>query len=143
METQEKQGAAQGAEAPKENPKQAVKETPVRKIGANLPAVQHPALTLAQTVKTVEELYIKVKQRDKLEMYIEDLTKLEVKKRDEELGDKNHYSGCTFSIRDDRNQMFELRHPIILGELITFLKGNLEERKALIEKQIKLPVKAA
>jgi hypothetical protein len=129
---------AQGANAPK-----GTETATVRELGKNLPAVQHQAITLAKTIKTVEELHVKIKQRDRLELYTDQLSKFDIKKTDEDLGEASYYAGCKLELRDDDNRTFVTKHPVVIKEVIKFMFERFDARRAEIEKSIQLPNVAA
>lgn len=116
----------------------------VRQLGKNLPAVQQKALSLAQTIKTVTDLNTKVKHLNSLEAYSQKLENFTVKKKEEDLDTNiNYYTGCKFELRDDDNQIFTLKHPVLVKEVIDFVKKRLDAKRAEIEATIKLPINTA
>lgn len=134
MEKNKKAPEMQGKEAQKNN---------VIEIGNHLPAVIIPALTLPQTIKTVEELFRKIQHRDRLELYSEKLSDFVIKKTDEDLEPSNYYTGCRLEIKDDENNVFSIKHPLVIKETIDFMRGRFTARLKEIEAQIKLPTNQA
>ena len=113
--------------------------TAERKLGVNLPAVQKKAIDLATVIKTVDELHKKVKQRDKLEYYSDELRSFSVQPSEEELEGVNRFMGCSIKITDDNSRQFELRNPIVIKDVIEFMFGRFEARKAEIEAELIFP----
>ena len=130
----EKAGAPQGGKP---------EEVKILEIGKNLPAVQAKAMELPIVIKTVEELFKKIQHRDKLESYTQQLSDFVINKTDEDLEPTSYFVGCRLEITDDANAKFQLKHPVVIKEVIEFIKGRFTVKLAEIEKQIKLPVNQA
>ncbi len=98
-----------------------------------------PGLNLTQTLKIVEELHIKKRQRDNLAALLENLEDFEIEQKDEDLDDKSYYSGCTITLKDDARREFSTKNPAIIGEVVNFLKFKFADKLIEIEAQIVLP----
>jgi len=97
------------------------------------------ALNLAETMKLVEELHMKKRHRDRLELSIDELVSFEIKQLDEDLSDKSYYSGCNITIKDDNRAEFSTKNPVIISEVVKYLKLKFTERLTEIEASIVLP----
>jgi hypothetical protein len=116
--------------------------TETREIGVNLPVVQKKAVDLATTIKGVEALHKKIQHRDRLEYYTEELQSFSVEPKEEDLESTNRYYGCKLEITDDHGNSFELKHPVVIKEVIDFMFGRFSARKAEIEAEIVFPTAA-
>lgn len=96
-------------------------------------------LNLAETMKLVEELHMKKRHRDRLEVSIDELESFEIKQKDEDLGDKSYYTGCHISIKDDNRTEFLTKNPAIIAEVVNFLKQKFSDKLTEIEALIVLP----
>lgn len=96
-------------------------------------------LNLAETMRLVEDLHMKKRHRDRLEMSIDELESFEIKKRDEDLDDKNYYSGCLITIEDDERGKFITKNPAIIADVVKYLKAKFTEKLIEIEASIVLP----
>lgn len=96
-------------------------------------------LNLAETMKLVEDLHMKKRHRDRLEFSIDELEKFEVKRQVEDLDDKSYYSGCQITIKDDGRGEFSTKNPVIIADVVNFLKRKFTEKLTEIEASIVLP----
>jgi hypothetical protein len=127
----EKVKEAPNAEAPKAEPaKPAEVQQEVKKI----------VLNLEGTLKFIEEMHRKAKQRTKLQDTIKNLDDFEVELRDEaDTTDTNYYTGCTLSITDDRNRKFETKNPTIIWTVAQLVNNMCVDKLAEIEAGIVIP----
>lgn len=95
--------------------------------------------SLMETMKIINELHQKTRHRNKLEVYSDILGKFSIEQKQEDLLEKNYYSGCILVINDDKREKFELRHPVLIGEVVEFLRLKFMEKLAEIEAEIILP----
>jgi len=94
---------------------------------------------LMETMKIIDELHQKTRHRNKLEVYSDLLGRFSIEQKKEDLLEKNYYSGCSLVITDDKRDNFELRHPVLIGEVVEFLKSKFNVKLAEIEAEIILP----
>ncbi|HEY0056283.1 MAG TPA: hypothetical protein VGB63_13080 [Pedobacter sp.] len=99
-----------------------------------------PVLNLDETLKLVEDLHLKKRHRDRLELSIDQLKGFEVTQRTEDLDDKNYYQGCIITIKDDNRNEWSTKNPAIIEQVVSFLKVKFLERLGEIEAQIVIPV---
>lgn len=133
------------AEAPKaeetkpqvEEPKQEPKAEPSK---AEVKATIKPVLNLESTLKLVEEMHRKSKQRTKLQETIKNLEGFEVELRDEaDTTDTNYYTGCVLVIEDDKRNKFETKNPTIIWAVAQMVNSMCVDKLAEIEASIVLP----
>lgn len=98
-----------------------------------------PVLNLAETMKLVEDLHMKKRHRDRLEVSIDELESFDIKQKDEDLGDKSYYTGCHISIKDDNRAEFLTKNPAIISEVVFYLKQKFADKLTEIEASIVLP----
>lgn len=98
-----------------------------------------PTLNLEQTLKVIEDLHLKKRHKDSLEGHLTQLDNFEIKQVAEDLNFKNHYTGCKIEITDDNRNSWSLKHPVIISEVVAFIKAKFYEKLAEIEAQIILP----
>lgn len=97
-------------------------------------------LTLEQTLKIVEDLHLKKRQKESLERHLRLLDTFEIEQVDEDLNLKNSYGRCKIEITDDSRNGWNLRHPVIITEVVAFIKAKFYEKLAEIEAEIILPI---
>jgi len=131
-----------------ENKTETLKEQPeAEAIKADVPkaeqAKSQPAktvLNLESTLKLVEEMHRKIKQRTKLQDTIDNLESFEVELRDEaDTTDTNYYTGCKLSIEDDKRNSFETKNPTIIWAVAQMVNSMCVDKLAEIEAGIVLP----
>ncbi len=92
------------------------------------------------TLKFIEEMHRKAKQRIKLQETIKNLDDFEVELRDEaDSADTNYYTGCTLTITDDRNRKFETKNPTIIWTVAQLVNNMCVDKLAEIEAGIVIP----
>ncbi|MBC8053748.1 MAG: hypothetical protein H7Y13_11855 [Sphingobacteriaceae bacterium] len=96
-------------------------------------------MNLDETLKVVEDLHRKKRQRDNLEYTSNLLDSFIIKRDEEDLDDKSYYQGCIISIKDDDNNEFKTKNPSIIGEVVKTLQRLFVEKLGEIEAQIVLP----
>jgi hypothetical protein len=134
------------AEKPQEQatqlPEQPKTEAPKAQIKAE-PAKEEPkkiVLNLEGTLKFIEEMHRKAKQRTKLQDTIKNLDDFEVELRDEaDTTDTNYYNGCTLTIEDDNRRKFETKNPTIIWTVAQLVNNMCVEKLAEIEAGIVIP----
>jgi len=127
--------AQQQPEQPKvEAPKAEVKAEPVKEEPKKI------VLNLEGTLKFIEEMHRKAKQRTKLQDTIKNLDDFEVELRDEaDTTDTNYYNGCTLTIEDDNRRKFETKNPTIIWTVAQLVNNMCVEKLAEIEAGIVIP----
>jgi len=122
--------ASQQPEQPKtEAPKAEIKAEPKKVV-----------LNLEGTLKFIEEMHRKAKQRTKLQDTIKNLDDFEVELRDEaDTTDTNYYNGCTLTIEDDNRRKFETKNPTIIWTVAQLVNNMCVEKLAEIEAGIVIP----
>lgn len=127
--------APQQPEQPKaEAPKAEVKAEPVKEEPKKI------VLNLEGTLKFIEEMHRKAKQRTKLQDTIKNLDDFEVELRDEaDTTDTNYYNGCTLTIEDDNRRKFETKNPTIIWTVAQLVNNMCVEKLAEIEAGIVIP----
>jgi hypothetical protein len=118
------------AEAPKTEVKaEQVKEEPKKIV-----------LNLEGTLKFIEEMHRKAKQRTKLQDTIKNLDDFEIELRDEaDTTDTNYYNGCVLTIEDDNRRKFETKNPTIIWTVAQLVNNMCIEKLAEIEAGIVIP----
>jgi len=96
-------------------------------------------LNLDETISVVQRLYMKMKFRDRLDMYIDLLNSLEIELAKEDLNKDNPYQGCTLVITDDRHGKFTLANPTLISETVDFLSTRMKNKLGEIEAELVLP----
>ncbi|MGY4385647.1 hypothetical protein ACVWYN_002693 [Pedobacter sp. UYP24] len=98
-------------------------------------------LSLDETMKLIEELHLKKRHRDRLDLYIDLLNSFAVAQKVEDLDtDPNsYYNGCSLVITDDKSGKFNLRNPTLIKDVIEFLTGRMAVKLSEIESEIQLP----
>ncbi|QTE41570.1 MULTISPECIES: hypothetical protein [Mucilaginibacter] len=120
-----------------EEPKQEPKAEPTK---AEVKAAIKPVLNLESTLKLVEEMHRKSKQRTKLQETIKNLEGFEVELRDEaDTTDTNYYTGCVLVIEDDKRNKFETKNPTIIWAVAQMVNSMCVDKLAEIEASIVLP----
>lgn len=97
------------------------------------------ALNLEQTLKLVEDLHLKKRQRDRLEFSISELNSFVVAKKQEDLDDKSYYQGCEITLKDDDRREWKTKNPVIIREVIEYLNIRFTEKLTELEASIILP----
>jgi len=136
-----------GKEAPKaETPKvleQPKAETPEAEQAPAVEAKPEPkknVLNLEGTLKFIEEMHRKAKQRTKLQQTIQNLDEFEVELRDEaDTTDTNFYNGCVLTIEDDNRRKFETKNPTIIWTVAQLVNNMCVDKLAEIEAGIVIP----
>ncbi|MBD1366555.1 hypothetical protein IDJ77_22265 [Mucilaginibacter sp. ZT4R22] len=97
-------------------------------------------LNLEGTLKFIEEMHRKAKQRTKLQDTIKNLDDFEVELRDEaDTTDTNYYNGCVLTIEDDNRRKFETKNPTIIWTVAQLVNNMCVEKLAEIEAGIVIP----
>jgi hypothetical protein len=96
-------------------------------------------LNLEQTLKLVEDLHLKKRQRDRLELSINELNAFNISQKNEDLDDKSYYSGCEITLKDDERRAFTTKNPVIIREVIEYLNIRFTEKLTQLEASIVLP----
>jgi RNase H-fold protein (predicted Holliday junction resolvase) len=127
--------ATQQSEQPKvEVAKPEVKAGPVKDEPKKI------VLNLEGTLKFIEEMHRKAKQRTKLQETIKNLDDFEVELRDEaETTDANYYNGCVLTIEDDNRRKFETKNPTIIWTVAQLVNNMCVDKLAEIEAGIVIP----
>jgi RNase H-fold protein (predicted Holliday junction resolvase) len=117
-------------ETPKAEPQgTAVKDEPKKVV-----------LNLEGTLKFIEEMHRKAKQRNKLQETIKNLDEFEVELRDEaDTTDTNYYNGCVLTIEDDNRRKFETKNPTIIWTVAQLVNNMCVDKLAEIEASIVIP----
>ena len=123
-------------EAPKaETPNAAV--APVAEAKAEPKKI---VLNLEGTLKFIEEMHRKAKQRTKLQDTIKNLDDFEIELRDEaDTTDTNYYNGCMLTIEDDNRRKFETKNPTIIWTVAQLVNNMCVDKLAEIEAGIVIP----
>ncbi|OKS86114.1 hypothetical protein [Mucilaginibacter polytrichastri] len=137
----EKKPATTAVQAPPQ-PEPAKAETAKADVKAE-PVKEEPkkfVLNLEGTLKFIEEMHRKAKQRGKLQETIKNLDDFEVELRDEaDSADTNYYTGCTLTLTDDRNRKFETKNPTIIWTVAQLVNNMCVDKLAEIEAGIVIP----
>lgn len=96
-------------------------------------------LNLEQTLKLVEDLHLKKRQRDRLENSISQLNSFVVSKKQEDLDDKSYYQGCEITLKDDDRNEWKTKNPVIIRDVIEYLNIRFTEKLTDLEASIVLP----
>lgn len=97
-------------------------------------------LNLEGTLKFIEEMHRKAKQRAKLQETIKNLDDFEVELRDEaDTTDTNYYNGCVLTIEDDNRRKFETKNPTIIWTVAQLVNNMCIDKLAEIEAGLVLP----
>jgi len=121
-------------EAPKVEVKAEVKAEPVKEEAKKV------VLNLEGTLKFIEEMHRKAKQRTKLQETIKNLDDFEVELRDEaDTTDTNYYNGCVLTIEDDNRRKFETKNPTIIWTVAQLVNNMCVDKLAEIEAGIVIP----
>jgi len=97
-------------------------------------------LNLEGTLKFIEEMHRKAKQRTKLQDTIKNLDDFEIELRDEaDTTDTNYYNGCTLTIEDDNRRKFETKNPTIIWTVAQLVNNMCVDKLAEIEAGIVIP----
>ena len=98
-------------------------------------------LNLDETMKLIEELHLKKRYRDRLDLYIDLLNSFVVEQKQEDLDKDQHsyYNGCSMVITDDKSGKFTLKNPTLIKEVVEFLSGRMTVKLSEIEAEIQLP----
>jgi hypothetical protein len=97
-------------------------------------------LNLEGTLKFIEEMHRKAKQRTKLQDTIKNLDDFEIELRDEaDTTDTNYYNGCVLSIEDDNHRKFETKNPTIIWTVAQLVNNMCVDKLAEIEAGIVIP----
>jgi len=119
---------AQGAEISK------IEDAQVMQIMSKAP------LNLDETIKVLERLWQKQKQRAALIVTVDSLNDFEFKRKEEEVDENaNYYTGCELTIKDDERRSFNTKNPILIRGVVDFLKHRCQERLMEVEAEIILP----
>jgi hypothetical protein len=98
-------------------------------------------LNLDQTMKLIEELYLKKRYRDRLDVYIDMLNSFVIDQKQEDLDkdQNNYYNGCSLVITDDRSGKFTLKNPTLIKDVVEFLTSRMTVKLSEIESEIQIP----
>jgi hypothetical protein len=97
-------------------------------------------LNLDETIKVLDRLWQKQKQRAALIVTVDSLNDFEFKRKEEEVDDNaNYYTGCELTIKDDERRSFNTKNPILIRGVVEFLKHRCQERLMEVEAEIILP----
>lgn len=92
------------------------------------------------TLKLVEELHRRKRQRDRLLETMETLEVFEIAQQDDaEETHSNHFQGCILSIEDDHRRKFNTKNPVIIQAVAQFVNTLSTNRMAEIEAEIIIP----
>jgi len=101
---------------------------------------QKPKPNLEMTTNIISSLHNKIKHVARLTHYIENLEGFTIEQENEDLTKTDyHYQGCALVINDDNRNKFELRNPVLIGEVVNFLNDRLVNKRSEIEAEIVLP----
>ena len=144
--------AGKTGEVKKEETKAPEPAKPAEQPKAEAPKVEAPkmeevkaepkkvVLNLEGTLKFIEEMHRKAKQRTKLQDTIKNLDDFEVELRDEaDNTDTNYYNGCTLTIEDDNRRKFETKNPTIIWTVAQLVNNMCVDKLAEIEAGIVIP----
>jgi RNase H-fold protein (predicted Holliday junction resolvase) len=113
-------------------------EAPKAEVKAERP--KKIVLNLEGTLKFIEEMHRKAKQRTKLQDTIKNLDDFEIELRDEaDTTDTNYYNGCVLTIEDDNRRKFETKNPTIIWTVAQLVNNMCIEKLAEIEAGIVIP----
>ncbi|GGC33533.1 hypothetical protein GCM10011386_27060 [Parapedobacter defluvii] len=116
-------------------------ETAAPQPQAAKPEAEKFALNLESTLKLVEELHRRKRQRDRLIETIENLEAFEIEQVEEaDETDGNYYQGCKLAIVDDNRNEFATKNPVIIQAVATFVRDMCTNRLTEIEAGIVIPV---
>jgi hypothetical protein len=134
------------ADAPKaetvktDAPKAEAPKAEVAPVAEGKPEPKKIVLNLEGTLKFIEEMHRKAKQRTKLQDTIKNLDDFEVELRDEaDTADTNYYNGCVLTIEDDNRRKFETKNPTIIWTVAQLVNNMCVEKLAEIEAGIVIP----
>lgn len=97
-------------------------------------------LNLDETIKVLDRLWQKQKQRAALIVTVDSLNDFEFKRKEEEVDESaNYYTGCELTIKDDERRSFNTKNPILIRGVVEFLKHRCQERLMEVEAEIILP----
>ena len=104
------------------------------------PEPKKVVLNLEGTLKFIEEMHRKAKQRTKLQDTIKNLDDFEIELRDEaDTTDTNYYNGCVLTIEDDNRRKFETKNPTIIWTVAQLVNNMCVDKLAEIEAGIVIP----
>ncbi|WP_119079493.1 hypothetical protein [Chitinophaga alhagiae] len=106
---------------------------------ATLPGKPEPVTQLQKTLRVVDELARKVKQRD---VMVETIDTLETFQIDQEQKE-GEYNGCSFTVRDDKGMSWTIKNVNFIVSMLEYGIQWCYARKEAIEKTIILPTNAA
>lgn len=98
-----------------------------------------PKPSLEETMRIINDLHTKTRQRNRLDVYTDLLKQFEIDQKAEDLSTNTNYYGCNLIIKDDKRRDFELRNPVIIKEVVDFLAKRFADKRAEIEAEIILP----
>lgn len=137
----------QQAEVPKAETVNLQAEQPKAETGQPQPTaevktvepVKH-MLNLEGTLKLVEELFRRKKQRDRLLETIDTLETFEVAQIDDaDETEANHFQGCVLTIEDDNRRKFTTKNPFIIQAVAQYVNRMCVDRLSEIEAGIIIP----
>ncbi|GEM_PF-989866 len=101
---------------------------------------EKPVHNLEATLELLEELQKKMRKRGTLVNTIDKLNKFEfdLEQEEDELGG-NQFNDCSLLIRDDNNNRFETKNPVVIEAVSAFIKDICTDKLAEIEANIVLP----
>lgn len=98
-----------------------------------------PKPSLEETMRIINDLHTKTRQRNRLDVYTDLLKQFDIDQKADDLSTESNYYGCSLMIKDDKRRDFELKHPVIIKDVIDFLVQKFEAKRAEIEAEIILP----
>lgn len=116
---------------------QIVKSSQIEEAVIVPPSATKP--NLEETMRIINELHTKTRQRNRLDVYADQLNEFEIDQKAEDLSTNTNYYGCNLIIKDDKRRDFELRNPVIIKEVVDFLAKRFADKRAEIEAEIILP----
>ncbi|CDS93669.1 hypothetical protein BN1088_1431621 [Sphingobacterium sp. PM2-P1-29] len=95
---------------------------------------------LDETLELLEELQKKMRKRGTLLNTINKLNKFEfeLEQEEDEMGG-DQFNDCSLSIRDDHNNRFETKNPMVIEAVSAFIREICTDKLAEIEANIVLP----
>ncbi|WP_313491902.1 MULTISPECIES: hypothetical protein [Sphingobacterium] len=99
-----------------------------------------PVQNLEATLEVLENLQKKMRQRSTLKNTIDKFNAFEIDlEEDEDEMGGNQYQDCMLMVKDDNQNRFETRNPVVIEAVANFIKDMCIDRLANIEAAIVLP----
>ncbi|CAL1519173.1 hypothetical protein [Chitinophaga sp. MM2321] len=106
-------------------------------VKAALRAKLGTVISVEALSKWVEDMNYLKAGLSKLKAGEERLRGFEIKVREEpDNTDRNYWTGCTLTIKDDNGQAYEVKNPVVIAACVKFLYETFEERAQEIETEI-------